>query len=309
MTVRTVTNLPAVTHGETVRCSFAIELSTMSWVVAFNTPLSEKISRHALTGCKWKRLLELIEEVRARVSRETGRAVEVVSCYEAGYDGFWLHRKLEAHGIRNYVIDPASLQVDRRARRVKTDRSDTDRLLRSLMAYLRGEPKVWSVVRVPSVAEEDARRLHRERDRLVSERVQHVNRIKGLCALQGIYDYNPLRPQAMARLEQLRTAQGGAFPPRLKSEIMRGLQRLEMVVEMIATLEAERNAIVENEASTHLNAKKIQTFINSRPSALSLPRCWSARYSIVTSTIAAKWRVMSAPWKDKWPPMLAQMGL
>jgi len=104
MTVRTVTNLPAVTHGETVRCLFAIELSTMSWVVAFNTPLSEKISRHALTGCKWKRLLELIEEVRARVSRETGRAVEVVSCYEAGYDGFWLHRKLEAHGIRNYVI-------------------------------------------------------------------------------------------------------------------------------------------------------------------------------------------------------------
>jgi len=259
MTVRTVTNLPAVTHGETVRCLFAIELSTMSWVVAFNTPLSEKISRHTLTGCKWKRLLELIEEVRARVSRETGRAVEVVSCYEAGYDGFWLHRKLEAHGIRNYVIDPASLQVDRRARRVKTDRSDTDRLLRSLMAYLRGEPKVWSVVRVPCVAEEDARRLHRERDRLVSERVQHVNRIKGLCALQGIYDYNPLRPQAMARLEQLRTAQGGAFPPRLKSEIMRGLQRLEMVVEMIATLEAERNAIVENEASTHLNAKKIQT--------------------------------------------------
>ena len=293
MTVRTVTNLPAVTHGETVRCLFAIEVSTMSWVVGINTPLSEKISRHALTGCKWKRLLELIEEVRARVSRETGRAVEVVSCYEAGYDGFWLHRKLEAHGIRNYVIDPASLQVDRRARRVKTDRSEHDWLLRSLMAYLRGEPKVWSVVRVPSAAEEDARRLHRERDRL-GQRVQHVTGIKGLCASTLIYDYNPLRPQAMARLEQLRTAQGGAFPPRLKSEIMRELQRLKMVVEMIATLEAERNAIVENEASTHLNAKKIQTLHHSRPSALSLPRCWLARYSIVTSTIAANWRVMSA---------------
>jgi len=106
-------------------------------------------------------------------------------------------------------------------------------LLRSLMAYLRGEPKVWSVVRVPSVAEEDARRLHRERDRLVSERVQHVNRIKGLCALHGIYDYNPLRPQAMARLEQLRTAQGSELPPRLKSEIKRELHRLELVVEMI----------------------------------------------------------------------------
>jgi transposase len=129
----------------------------------------------------------------------------VISCYEAGYDVFWLHRQLEAHGVRNHVIDAASLQVDRRARRVKTDRIDTERLLRALLAYLRGEPKVWSVVRVPSVA------LHRERDRLVSERVQHVNRIKGLCALQGIYGYNPMRSQAMVRLEQLRTAQGGGY--------------------------------------------------------------------------------------------------
>jgi transposase len=258
MTVRTVNNLPAATHGETVRCLFAIELSKQSWVIGFNTPLSEKISRRTLSGCDWKGLLELIEDVRARVSREMGRAVAVMSCYEAGYDGFWLHRQLEAHSVRNYVIDPASLQVDRRARRVKTDRIDAERLLRSLMAYLRGEPKVWSVVRVPSVAEEDARRLHRERDRLVLERVQHVNRIKGLCALHGIYDYHPLRPQATARLEQLRTAQGGELPPRLKSEIKRELHRLELVVEMIATLEAERDAIVEDEASTHLNAEKIQ---------------------------------------------------
>jgi transposase len=258
MTVHTVKHLPAATHGETVRCLFAIELSKQSWVIGFNTPLSEKISRRTLRGCDWKGLLELIEEVRARVSREMGRAVAVMSCYEAGYDGFWLHRQLEAHGVRNYVIDPASLQVDRRARRVKTDRIDAERLLRSLMAYLRGERKVWSVVRVPSIAEEDARRLHRERDRLVSERVQHVNRIKGLCALHGIYDYHPLRPQAMARLEQLRTAQGGEFPPRLKSEIKRELHRLMLVVEMIATLEAERDAIVEDEASSHLNAEKIR---------------------------------------------------
>jgi transposase len=259
MTVRPVNNLPAATHGETVRCLFAIELSKKSWVIGFNTPLSEKISRRTLSGSDWKGLLQSIEEVRARVGREMGRAVEVVSCYEAGYDGFWLHRQLEAHGVRNYVIDPASLQVDRRARRVKTDRIDAERLLRSLMAYLRGEPKVWSVVRVPSIVEEDARRLHRERDRLVSERVQHVNRITGLCALHGIYDYHPLRRQAMSRLEQLRTTQGSALPLRLKSEIKRELQRLELVVEMIATLEAERDAIVADEASTHLNAEKIQT--------------------------------------------------
>src|SRR5260370_37858717 len=158
MTVLTVTNLPASTHGETVRCLFAIELSRMSWVIAFNTPLSEKISRRTLIGCKWKRLLELIEELRARVSRETGRAVEVISCYEAGYDGFWLHRQLEAHGIRNYVIDPASLQVDRRRPRHHTDRGDTARMLSSLFAYLRCEPKVWRVVRGTSAADEEARR-------------------------------------------------------------------------------------------------------------------------------------------------------
>src|SRR5262249_10983541 len=162
---------------------------------------------------------------------------------------------LEAHGVRNYVIDPASLQVDRRARRVKTDRMDTERVLRSLMAYLRGEPKVWSVVRVPSVAEEDAPRVHPQREPLVSGSVQHVNRIKGLCALHGIYDYDPLRRRAMAQLEQLRMTEGEALPPRLKSEIKRELQRLELVVEMIATLEAERDAIVEDEASPHVNAK------------------------------------------------------
>ena len=101
MTVRTVNNLPAAAHGETVRCLFAIELSKQSWVIGFTTPLSAKISRRILRGGDWRGLLELIEEVRARVGREIGRAVEVMSCYEAGYDGFWLHRQLEAHGVRN----------------------------------------------------------------------------------------------------------------------------------------------------------------------------------------------------------------
>jgi len=186
------------------------------------------------------------------------KRVEIVSCYEAGYDGFWLHRLLQAHGIRNCVIDPASLQVDRRARRSKTDRVDVERMLRSLMAYLRGEPKVWSVVRVPSVAEEDGRRLHRERGRLISERVQHVNRIKGLLALHGIYDYQPLRPDRTQQLERLRTADG-TLPPRLKAEILRELQRLELVVGMIKTIETERNAIASAKIETeHGSAKKIQ---------------------------------------------------
>ena len=258
MTVRTVNNLPAATHDATVRCLFAIELSKTSWVLAFNSPLSDKISRRTLKGGDWRGLLDLIEKVRSDVARKSDRPVEAISCYEAGYDGFWLHRLLEAHGVCNYVIDPASLQVNRRARRAKTDRIDAERLLRSLMAHLRGEPRVWSVVRVPSLAEEDARRLHRERDRLTKERVQHANRIKGLCAIHGIYDYEPLRSQRMARLEQLRTAQGEQLPARLKAEIKRELQRLETVLEMISAVEAERDAIVRDEESAHLNAQKIQ---------------------------------------------------
>jgi transposase len=258
MTARTVLNPPAAAHDGTARCLFAIEMSVTSWIVAVHTPLSDKISRHTLKGCDWKALLALIDRIRARVRQELGRPVEVITCYEAGYDGFWLHRLLQAQGERNYVIDPASLQVDRRGRRPKTDRIDAERLLRSLMAYLRGEPKVWSVVQVPSVAEEDARRLHRERGRLINERNQHVNRIKGLCAIHGIYHYEPMRRDRLARLEGLRTVQGDELPARLMAELRRELQRLELVLEMISRLEAERDAIVTDETATHLNARKIR---------------------------------------------------
>ena len=260
MEARTVNNLPpAGTHDDAICCVLAIELSKKSWIVAVNTPLSDKISRHTLKPSDGKELLDLCERIRTRVAKETTKRVEMVSCYEAGYDGFWLHRLLQAHDIRNHVIDPASLQVDRRARRAKTDRVDAERLLRSLMAYLRGEPKVWSVVRVPSVAEEDDRRLHRERGRLINERIQHVNRIKGLLAIHGIYDYQPLRRDRIQRLEQLHTADGRTLPPRLEVEILRELQRLELVIGMIKTIEAERDAIASANTETERGSvKKIQ---------------------------------------------------
>jgi len=262
MEARTVSSLPtAAPHHAAVRCLLAIELSKTSWVVAVHTPLSDKISRYTLEGCDWKGLLELIERIRKRVAQELGSSVEMISCYEAGYDGFWLHRLLESHGVRNHVIDPASLQVDRRIRRAKTDRIDAVRLLRSLMAYLRGEPKVWSVVRVPTVAEEDDRRLHRERDRLINERGQHINRIKGLCAVHGIYDYEPMHPKRILLVERLRTASGGQLPPRLKEEIKRELRRLELVLQMIKAIETERDAIASAKAPTHTNAMKIQKLV------------------------------------------------
>src|SRR5215475_12053051 len=262
MEARTVNTLPPVAaDDDPVRCLIAIELSKKSWIVAVNTPLSDKIGRHTVKPGDGKELLDLCERIRTRVARETKQRVEIVACYEAGYDGFWLHRLLESRGIRNYVIDPASLQVDRRARRVKTDGVDVERLLRSLMAYLRGEPKVWSVVRVPSVAEEDDRRLHRERGRLIGERIQHVNRIKGLLAIHGIYDYQPLRRDRMQQLERLRTAADGrTLPPRLKAEILRELKRLELVIGMIKTIEAERDAIASAKTETeHTSADRKST--------------------------------------------------
>jgi transposase len=167
--------------------------------------------------------------------------VRVMSCYEAGRDGFWLHRLLTAAGIENLVIDPASVAVNRRARRVKTDRIDAEALLRAMMAHARGERRVCSVVRVPTPEAEDARRLTREREALLQERVRHVNRVKALCALQGVYGFEPLRPRAAERLEGLVTGDGRPFPERLRAEIRRHLQRLEQVVRQIAEVEALRD--------------------------------------------------------------------
>jgi transposase len=249
---------PASAADQPATMFVALELSRASWVVAVHAPLADKIGLHKLAGGDSAGLLALIARLEARLARALGRPVAVVSCYEAGYDGFWLHRLLEAHGVRNHVFDPASLQVNRRARRAKTDRIDAASLLRALMAHARGEPKVVSVVRVPSVAEEDARRLHRERHRLVAERVQHVNRIKGLCATQGIYDFNPLRRDRWQRLAASRTGDGRALAPRLAAELGRELKRLELVQEMIAALEAERDAVVAAPAPEHPHAPKIQ---------------------------------------------------
>lgn len=248
---------PAASHDAPLRCLFAIELSKKNWLVAVVTPCSDKVSVYTLPAGDGAGVVALIERERARAARALDGPVEVVSCYEAGYDGFWLHRLLDAHGITNHVLDPASLPVDRRARRAKTDRIDLSTMLRALAAHLRGEPRAVSVVRVPDIEHEDARRLHRERDRLVRERVQHVNRIKGLCATQGIYDYEPARAGRHDRLARLRTGDGRELPPRLAAEIARELARLELVMEMIATVERERDAIAKARSQAHPEAGKI----------------------------------------------------
>jgi transposase len=173
-----------------------------------------------------------------------GTVPRVVTCYEAGYDGFWLHRLLTAAGITNLVFDPASIAVEQRSRRAKTDRIDGEHLLRTLMAHLRGEPRVVRIVRVPSVEQEDVRRASRERDRLVKEQTGHTNRIKALLRLMGMAVSNPRRSDWLSWLAQQRDRQSRPVPPHLMSEVTREHARLMLVREQLATLEQAPTAAV-----------------------------------------------------------------
>ena len=128
-----------------------IELSQKTWLVTLHSPDRDRMSRHKLEGGDHAGLLGLLDSIRTRATLKLGAAPRIVSCYEAGYDGFWLHRRLMAAGISNLVFDPASIAVEQRSRRAKTDRIDGELLLRTLMAHLRGEPRVVRIVRVPSV--------------------------------------------------------------------------------------------------------------------------------------------------------------
>lgn len=215
----------------------AIELSQKTWLVTLHSPDRGRISRHKLEGGDDAGLLALLESVRTRTAGKLGRFPKVVTCYEAGYDGFWLHRLLTAAGITNLVFDPASIAVEQRSRRAKTDRIDGELLLRTLMAHMRGEPRVVRIVRVPGVEQEDARRTSRERDRLVKEQTGHTNRIKALLRLLGMAVGNPRRRDWLNWLSRQRDRQGAAVPSRLLAEVGREHARLMLVREQLAALE------------------------------------------------------------------------
>ena len=214
----------------------AIELSQKTWLVTLHSPDKDKISRHRLEGGNHAELLALIDRIRERAAQALGGVPAVVSCYEAGYDGFWLHRLLMAAGITNYVFDPASIAVDQRARRVKTDRIDGERMLRTLMAYLRGEPRVVRIVQVPAPEQEDARRASRERSRLIKEQTAHTNRIKALLRLLGMAVGNPRRRDWLSWLATQRDWQGQAVPPQMLSELRHEHARLMLVRERLDAL-------------------------------------------------------------------------
>jgi transposase len=223
----------------------SLELSRSTWLVTSLSPgQGEKMSRHSVTAGDTAELMKLFVELKRKAAIRTGQSYPVITIQEAGLDGFWLHRVLQQEGIESHVVDPASIATPRRRRRAKTDKLDGETLLRALLASKRGEPRVCAMVVAPSPEQEDRRRVCRERQTLIAERITHVNRIKGLLFAQGISDYAPLRRDRRVRLEALRTGDGRELPLHLKAQIGRELDRLELLLDHIKAVEAEQDALL-----------------------------------------------------------------
>lgn len=223
----------------------SLELSRSKWWITSLSPgAGAKMSKHVVVAGDVAGMLARFAELNRKAQARTGRCFPIIVIQEAGLDGFWIHRVLQAEGIESHVVDPASIATSRRRRRVKTDKIDGEGLVRALLAYKRGEPRVCAMVRVPTPAEEDRRRISRERKALTNERISHVNRIKGLLFSQGVSGYEPLRRNRRKRLEALQTGDGRPLPVHLKMQIGRELDRLELLLEQIKAVEAARDAML-----------------------------------------------------------------
>lgn len=235
MDIRTETTPTAAREHVTI--AVAIELSDVRWLVGLQRGPGARVSVHAVSSGDVDSVVRLIERERGRSARGGARA-DVQLCHEAGRDGFWVHRALVARGYANHVIDPGSISVPRRQRQAKTDRLDVRGLVEVLRAWLGGDRSRCRMVRVPSVADEDARRPHREREHLMTERTRHINRIKALCALHGIKGVEPARGDRREQLARIETA----VPPLAAAELARELERLELVLRQLGELERARDA-------------------------------------------------------------------
>ena len=220
----------------------SLELSTTRWVITSIQQGRQRVSKHEVKAGAADALWALFGKLQAEALAREKTLYPIVTIQEAGFDGFWVHRLLVGRGIESHVVDPASIAVPRKRRNAKTDRVDGLALLRTLLAFKRGEPRMCAMVVPPTPAEEDRRRISRERKVLKGECIEHGNRIKGLLSAQGIRDYDPELRSRRARLEELATGDGRALPPQLKAQIRRELDRLELVLAQIAAVAQEREA-------------------------------------------------------------------
>lgn len=223
----------------------SLELSQSKWLITSLSPgAGDKLSKFTLPASDVAGMLTRFADLQRKAKARTGLDFPLVVIQESGLDGFWVHRVLEGEGIESHVVDTASIAVSRRKRRIKTDSIDGEMLLRALLAYKRGEPRVCAMVRAPMPEDEDRRRVSRERKALTIERTRHVNRIKGLLFSQGIKGYQPLRHDRRKRLDELTTGDGRPLPVQLKAQISRELGRLELVMEQIVACEETRDALL-----------------------------------------------------------------
>jgi transposase len=220
----------------------AMELSSKKWLVAIQAPDTDKTSRHEVTAGNSAKLVELLERARTRVQNGTNAPVAVVTCYEAGRDGFWLHRTLQGSGIDNHVMDPASLLTNQKRKSAKTDKIDVHKILRALKLWHAGDGQACSMVHVPTPEQEDERRAVREAQRMKDEQTGHLNRCSSLTALHGIWHFKPLRQDWREQLDRLQTADGRPLPPRIKAEITRECERLHYLRDQLKALVREDRA-------------------------------------------------------------------
>ena len=245
MTTKATRNTQAKTSEGPLFMSF--ELSEKTWKLGFTTGPGQKPRERNVTARDQERVLDEIAQAKRRLGLP--ETAPVVSCYEAGREGFWLHRFLEAHGITNHVVDSSAIEVSRRQRRAKSDGLDVRKLLSMLMRYHHGERQVWQVVKAPSVEAEDARHLHRDLETLKQERGDTTRRIKGLLSSQGLRVKNLTRlPE---QLDALRLWDGSPIPPGLRQRVLRVYAHHQFLSEQIAAVEAERGTQLQdsNDAS------------------------------------------------------------
>jgi transposase len=214
----------------------AIELSNAQWKLGFTVGFGQAPRLRSLVA---RDLGALVDEIRLAKERfGLPENAPVFSCYEAGRDGFWLHRYLQASAITNWVVDSSSIEVNRRSRRVKTDRMDVGKLLIMLIRYHQGEEKVWGIVNIPSPEVEDQRQLHRDLRMLKAERTQHINRIKGLLASQGVQ--LAVGKNFLSQLEALHLWDGSPLLPGLSSRLVREYERIQLINQYIHQLDRIR---------------------------------------------------------------------
>jgi transposase len=229
-----------IEHNPLSTLYLTFELGNKQWKLGFTIGLGQRPRERAIVAGD---LVALQEEIRLAKKRfglsETAR---VMSCYEAGRDGFWLHRYLVSKGIENLVVDSASIEVNRRAKRAKTDRLDVRKLLTMLIRYDYGEKKVWSVVHVPSPEAEDKRHLHRQLSTRKVDRTRHINRIKGLLVGQGVR--MPVGADFLERLDKVRLWDGSALPKGLRARLEREYACLQFVNQQIKELETQRTEAI-----------------------------------------------------------------